>query len=340
MVRSDTWIVSLKVVLMSSGVLSMALLLKMSVPLVMDFSVSRAPAMWSSFLSWLKPPYLYLVINCIIITIAASSRFYQNHDDDASSTRTKSDFGGAVPAQPTRDVDFEFQTKTRSYFGVADVYEEKRRVEEEESVTTVAPVFEEKSMVPVDGAVAVGHEDATWNPPRRMDSSEILTEFDLTAEKPLVSARFGHRKPLKASPEGGSRALRVAKPKRHETLENTWKTITEGRGMPLTRHLKKSDTWENHHRQINVVDVDASSPHSTAVKKSETFRDRTNYQLSPLSSNNSPASAPGKLRKEPSLSQDELNRRVEAFIKKFNEEMRLQRQESLNQYKEMVNRGL
>lgn len=97
--------------------------------------------------------------------------------------------------------------------------------------------------------------------------------------------------------------------------------------MPLTRHLRKSDTWETHGGRNN--------PPQQKMKKCETFKDR-NTGNSPLLTG-SPGS--GKLKKEPSLSQDELNRRVEAFIKKFNEDMRLQRQQSLQQYTEMINRG-
>ena len=130
----------------------------------------------------------------------------------------------------------------------------------------------------------------------------------------------------------GGKSLRVTKPRKQDTLEATWKTITEGRPMPLTRHLKKSDTWESHVRRQN--DQSTPPPPAARMKKSETFPDRSS---DPISASPSPGS--GKIRKEPSLSQDELNRRVEAFIKKFNEEMRLQRQESLNQYQEMVRRG-
>lgn len=111
----------------------------------------------------------------------------------------------------------------------------------------------------------------------------------------------------------------MARPKRQETLESTWKMITEGRHVPITRHLKKSDTWEHH-----------VAPAIDHVPKSETFKDRSGYEPPALA----------KIRKEASPGQDELNRRVEAFIKKFNEDMRMQRQESLNQYMEMVNRGV
>lgn len=129
-------------------------------------------------------------------------------------------------------------------------------------------------------------------------------------------------------------------PKRHDTLENTWKAITEGRAMPLSRHMKKSDTLD-HGRGVNVsTELDEDT--SAAVLKSKTFKDLTNQEqeltLAAVSSP-SPAGLGAKLRKEPSLSQDDLNRRVEAFIHKFNEEMRLQRQESLNQYMEMIKRG-
>lgn len=130
-------------------------------------------------------------------------------------------------------------------------------------------------------------------------------------------------------------ALGVTKPKRQGTLESTWRTITEGRAMPLTRHLKKSDTWETQPGRNGTPLADLNGGNGGAgvpvMKKSETFGGREKRASSPGSG--------GKLRKEPSLSQDELNRRVEAFINKFNAEMRLQRQESLRQYREMINRG-
>lgn len=172
-------------------------------------------------------------------------------------------------------------------------------VEEEEEVGPAAVEEEE--------VIAAVEKLNRWNPAASV------------AEKPSVNSRFAHhRRPVRAGPEGG-KALRVAKPRRQETLETTWKTITEGRHMPLTRHLKKSDTWETHNRQIN-------SPED-APKKSKTFRDRT-------------AGNSNRLRKEPSVGQDELNRRVEAFIKKFNEDMRLQRQQSMQQFMEMINRAV
>ncbi|MBA0627738.1 hypothetical protein Godav_022548 [Gossypium davidsonii] len=329
MASASTWMLSLKVLFISSGVLSIALGLKLSVPLVLEFSVSQAPLLWSTFRSWLKPPYLYFVINGIIITIAVSSRFHQNNGENEKTEEL-------MPQQPRSKIlveqrpDLEYEMKSSLDFDSVEtvVYEQKEIVQEVETT-----VFESETNVAVvddgDGGDVFAISKSEWIPPRRMDSSEIPLDVLFPVEKPPASSRFGHRKPVKANPEGG-RALKVAKPKRHETLENTWKMITEGRAMPLTRHLKKLDTFENHGREINVETM-ADSP---LVKKSETFRDRTNYQLLPSSS---PAS--GKLRKEPSLSQDELNRRVEAFIKKFNEEMRLQRQESLNQYMEMVNRG-
>ncbi|KAL1834244.1 hypothetical protein ACET3Z_003895 [Daucus carota] len=323
-------IFSVKALLISTGVVSIALFLKLSLPVVID----EIPIVWSSILSWLQPPYLYFVLNAIIIIIAASSKFHTKIDD-SDHQHQANQIKVPLPSPVSMDLPVVY-AQNEVYNKIEADDEIYRKIEEpgeayrkvEEAVEELKPVVEIEPE-----AVAEKGEDnefvisrSTWTPPRKVENEEFRFP---DKEKPLVLSRFSNRKPAKASPEGGKRALRVAKPKRQETLESTWKAITDGRHVPLTRHLKKSDTFENHNSHV-AADSPTCSPRQ--VIKSETFRDRTNYD-SP-----SPVSG-GKLRKEASPSQDELNRRVEAFINKFNQEMRLQRQESLNQYMEMVNRG-
>ncbi|POO03692.1 CFE protein [Trema orientale] len=351
------WMVSVKALVISMSVVLMGLAMKVSVPLSSESLGSHVPVMWSSFLTWLRPPYLYIIINVIIITIVASSRFHHHHHHDdraedyhepAPTTTNVSDPGH----ESTGCYDQEMKIVSRE-FGESDqvrsvvLYEHRDEEEEEEEEAEVVEAYHaddeaaviDKFEIP-DEAVA-DHEvllsrlsPRVETPPRRIDYSP---------DKPLFSARFGQRKPVKPIPEGGRSSLKVSKPKRHETLENTWKAITEGRSMPLSRHMKKCETWENHGRRFDYVGDDQIEPLPPLVmmKKSETFKDRTNQPMpahDQVMTYSSPV-ASSKLQKEPSLSQDELNKRVEAFIQKFNEEMRLQRQESLNQYMEMINRG-
>ncbi|KAL5730059.1 hypothetical protein ACHQM5_002932 [Ranunculus cassubicifolius] len=348
--NSSNWILGLKVLVTSSAIFSVSVILKLFVPVFMQFLISEVPMIWSSVLSWLRPPYLYVVINGIIITIAASSRFSQKIDESSSES-------AAVPLKvpPPEDsrlaysVSNEFDSvilkspmEIRSEFGGVTSYGAammKNRNDVQSVYSVLEKKFDEEEVVNVKSFVPVSEvvEEAdpfvisrsTWTPTKR-DSTAIPKENTFWMEKPPVSVRFGHRKTVKASPEAG-KPLGVSKPKRHDTLESTWKTITDGRPIPLARHLKKSDTWETHGRHHHTAGVQEQQPHSPKMMKSETFKDRNTNPLSP-----SPGS--GKLKKEPSLSHDELNRRVEAFINKFNEEMRMQRQESLNQYKQMVDR--
>ncbi|EPS65635.1 hypothetical protein M569_09142, partial [Genlisea aurea] len=67
------WISPMKVMLISAAAISIVMALMLSLPV----AVNGIPVIYTVLHSWLKPPYLYLIINGIIITIAASSRF--NH---------------------------------------------------------------------------------------------------------------------------------------------------------------------------------------------------------------------------------------------------------------------
>lgn len=334
----------LKIGVLSASVLCAAMVLKLSLPAIMAFAYSELPLIWTVVMTWLRPPYLYVVINGIIITIVASSKL-QHHKVAVDSPPEIL----AVPPAVVYGGEKEFPAVV---YGGEKEFTAANVRPEYEVYKDVFPVVEEKVMTSVLDTVV---EDktrtaTTFNADVEdviirdddMSVSKLLQtpkrrseEFPVSLyEKPPVSVRTGHRKAAKSISEGG-RALRVSKPKRQETLETTWKTITEGRPMPLTRHLRKSDTWETrgHHLPQDADPV---------MTKSETFNASGDRHISPMPGLGKLTKEPSgswKLKKDPSLSQDELNRRVEAFINKFNEDMRLQRQESLNQYREMINRG-
>ncbi|PHU13184.1 hypothetical protein BC332_20114 [Capsicum chinense] len=384
---SSNYMLSVKILLISTTVLSAIIMLKVSAPAVTDFAVSEVPSIWNGFVSWLKPPYLYLVINCIIISIVASSKLQNKLDENKSTAQAGTSSENLANFHSVKDV-----RPVAEYYSPAvhelNGFVLKNKLDENsapapenlaqfDQIKEVRPVTEYYSSVihesndvvmeneavvsgiyeyPGDYDVKVEKVSVVNPYSKSPERNEVVAERNdvgiskssrpvvmrqdsidysfsgNSAEKPPASARFAHRKNVKSTPEGGKGALRVSKPKRQDTLESTWKTITEGRAMPLARHLRKSDTWETHGGRNPVV-----TPPQQKMKKSETFNDRTTPDSSPLLTP-SPGGS-GKLRKEPSLSQDELNRRVEAFIKKFNEDMRLQRQQSLQQYKEMINRG-
>ncbi|EEE67415.1 hypothetical protein OsJ_24748 [Oryza sativa Japonica Group] len=284
--------------------------------------------------TWLTPPYLYLVINAIILSIAASSRFQPNRPQAASADASLVRPAPVPVPVPVVAVPAPAVTMPME---VPVVPVPEAMAPEPIPVEVTVPEVVKTAPEAEEAEENFTISRSAWTPRRRSTAEaeaehEALSPFaDLTnsREKPLVSTRFG-RKPVKASPEGSSRALGVSRPRKEQTLESTWKAITEGRAPPLARHLKKSDTWETRpgRRQSGSGGGEDAPPPATAMRKAETF--------------NEAAGGGGggkKVRREPSLGQDELNRRVEAFINKFNMEMRLQRQESLKHYNEMISRG-
>ncbi|CAL0334386.1 unnamed protein product [Lupinus luteus] len=238
--------------------------------------------LWNLLLLSFKPPYLYLLLNAIIISILASSRYHYSNDTPHQTPPS------LVPSHHTI---ITMKSPPEVVLSEPPVMEVKEVLVNEEVVKEID-----------NGINAV--QESTSTLLKKINSTEIPPEYLLLNEKPLLSARFTHRKPQKSNQQGG-RGLKVAKEKRHETLENTWKAIMEASGGGSMQTKKSRDMWDRTHHHHH-------------------------HHHPPL---------PSKLRKEPSLSQDELNRRAEAFIRNFNHQMRLQKQESLNQYMQMINRG-
>lgn len=325
-----TTFILLKVSFLALGLISFV---HFGLPSLKHFIRYTVPSLWLSLSGWLNPPYLYIILNCIILTIAATSSLHHKIKTEESECESSSQ-DNKEPPPPPLEINYRYQSPPpleMSYSGQSPPPSEVK-YHHQIGFQKKKPISYEQYPLVTEGThfttqIQEDDEDANfisrsnWSP----EASCITTTT--VEEKPLVSSRFTHRKYAKGSPDGKS-PLRIARPKKGETLECTWKTLTEGRHPPLTRHLRKSETWDSSSSASRAANAEHSSP-ARNLRKSETMKQRGRED--------SPGSQSSK--REPSLSQDELNRRVEAFISKFNTEMRLQRQNSFTSYMEMINRG-
>ncbi|CAH8358447.1 unnamed protein product [Eruca vesicaria subsp. sativa] len=273
-----------------AGIFTVAVAVCFTVPSVSHFMASCYPMIHDNTVFLLKPPYLYLVINCIIVSIVATSKL--THKPSSNN-----DFSEVVPLPSDIVI---------RYLNVAHDYTEL--VDNDPTVKDLSQVVE-GDKVKVDDVD--DHKPATEKPKLTSDSLET-SRVKLSRKPP----RYSQQKSLKTSAQGGGDKK---PPRRQDTLETTWKKITEGHSTPLTKHLTKSDTWQE---RSHVRSSSEKSAKQKKMTKSENLDD---------------INAPTELKREASPGQEELNRRVEAFIKKFNEEMRLQRLESLAKINKMEN---
>lgn len=288
--RFETAIWVSKFVLMSMGIISILVLLKVAIiPYTLDLVLSTLPSLWFSARRWVTLPFLYIIVNFIIITIAASSTFPQKTSNQIpfSDSPSPSDLKHTTILGP------ENQTNEPLEKEVEEV------IVEEEEEDKVEDFEEDKGVVKVEDFDFFCNKfitNSSPSPPEKCSNDYFLEDYD----------------------EKGD-----------DTLEATWRAIMEGQGKTKKPQLTKSDTWaarivkaEPFCNNNGEYDEDPVAWAQKELKKSETFNDRAS------------------LRREKSMSQEELNRRAEAFIKKFNNQMKLQRLESYQRFKEMVKHGV
>ncbi|XP_062114534.1 uncharacterized protein LOC133825636 [Humulus lupulus] len=324
--RFETTIWAGKLLLLFAGMVSTLTLVKAAViPFVVDLALSTVPQIWMSFRSWVMSPlYIYIVVNFIIVAIAASSTYQPRNDDNSSSNdNNKKTTDHSIHSQ---------QQKTQSQ--PTNTTASSSLIEEEKTATIIATELLFPG-VPSPEINPGGHsgQNPTVTEDRQEDESDERAVTNSATDRSLfASDPSPETKPGDYFDKNRSRVEMEEEEEDSNSLEETWKAITAG------RKLKKSESWDvaprlvraegdendyglNKKKNMNGED-DPAVWARREMRKSDTFSDRVS------------------LRREKSMSPEELNKRAEAFIKKVNNDIRLQRLESEQRFFDMVNRGL
>lgn len=314
----ETTIWAIKIALICVGIGSCLVLFKIAViPYTSTFLISTIPCVWSYIKAFLSPPYIYILVNFIILAIVASSTFH--HQGQIMKPVRKA----LLHTEKSLNLNFGFGFKgdedEAAVFEVAasqEATKESHRQDQEwkNIVFTQNQEQEEEVIKPMAAAASV---DENVDPSAGTSDDEAL------------SGKSGETTGETAGEE------KVGSPKPEEpddSLDSVWKAIMESQEKPATWLLKKSDTWDSPPRvaaAAAAARAEALPPAPVAgscrheLRKSDTFRERV-----------------PSAREKRTTNRDELQKRSDEFIKKINNDLKLQREESNQRYIERVNRGV
>lgn len=169
-----------------TGVFSVAAAVIFTVPSVSHFVASSYPMIYDNTVFLLKPPYLYLVINCIIVSIVATSKL----TNKSSSNIDVSDFSEAVTVVPVpSDIDAGYLNVSHQAVGE----------DNDSTVEDVPLVIDDDKQLETEKLKPKSDwsEPETEKPKQPSDSPEV-SRVKLSRKPP----RYSKQKSLKMSAEG------------------------------------------------------------------------------------------------------------------------------------------
>ncbi|KAK1388080.1 hypothetical protein POM88_016258 [Heracleum sosnowskyi] len=289
--RLETTVWAIQLLLLLVGIVSVVVVFKTAVIPYSFSKVSTLPQLCLSLKLWLSPPYIYIIINFIIVFIVVSSTFHRPRVNEEQHN----DYGGQYADPPLQQPNDDGDYGANLQHPVPTPSSQSLDINNDHDFHFPNQIPETSPSLP------------------NLDTPEIVYSEKITNEQSLEKTTNAeahdfpeHIKHILVTEHSVSKGH----DEEFETMEATWEAITEATKSAPKKELKKIETWT---RRKNM-------------RKLETFNESLLERQR------------GGLMRDLSIGHAELNSRVEAFISKFNMDMRLQRQESDERFLDMINR--
>lgn len=339
--RLETAVWAGKLLLLCVGIVSTMVFFRVAViPYLHNLTLSTLPHLWTSIRSYcLSPLYIYIILNFIIIIIALTSTFQNQKPSTCSYNSVPSSYSSI--------------NNTKAASTIID------------STSTADEYKSNNQLVEIETSSSHSENAAAHDPPlssllTHQFSNEMISWHDIHILQQAASTQEVEEESIRImsssttvdpSPEeepSSSSSDQVE----DSTLDTTWNAIMERQGKPISKQLKKSETWDTPPRKTHLVTtrfIQASreedvEDHQSIISNKQNnnnnvIDDRVAWARKELKKSDTFSDRVSMIR-EKSMTQDELNQRAEAFINKINNQMRLQRLESDQRFRDMVHSGL